>query len=210
MANNTFKGIDVRATNSALIFRALLLYGSGAKVTTGTTNLYLYEMQSDGTLKGYDWNDNTFKTTALTTEVATMTHQTSNNSTTNTALWTKALSTITGFSHGGVYVAEVNNANASAPWQAREFQFGSDQGDLGCFTSFVVGASSSTNVIKTNRTEADSFWNNQVIAMTSGTYKGCSAKISSYANTNGAFTIGTAFPGTVSSGDTGIIVGCQN
>jgi hypothetical protein len=108
----------------------LLQNAAGALVTSGTTNLYLYEVQSDGTLKSYDWNDNTFKTTSLTTETQALTHRTGNNSTTNTGIWTYALSTLTGFTVGAVYLARVNNTSASPTDQYREFQYGSAEGDL--------------------------------------------------------------------------------
>ncbi len=130
MANTGFKGVDIRQTGSQLVFRALLQNSSGALLTTGTTTLKLYEVQSDGTLKSYDFNDNTFKTTALTTETLALTHRTGNNSTTNTGVWTAALATLTGFTAGAVYLALVNNSGASPTDQAREFQFGSVEGDL--------------------------------------------------------------------------------
>lgn len=125
------KGIDVRATTSELLSRVMLQDSAGAIVTTGTTSLYLYELQmSDGTLKSYDFNDNTFKTTALTTETASMTHRTGNNAGTNTGIWTHRLATLTGFTAGNIYLARVKNTNASPTDQVREFQFGSAQGDL--------------------------------------------------------------------------------
>ena len=124
------KGIDVRRTGGTLVFRALLQDSTGAIVTSGTTTLYLYELQSDGTIKSYDFNDNTFKATALTTETLAMTHRKGNNATTNTGLWTATLATLTGFTVGAVYFVEVNNTGASPANQVREFQYGSDQGDL--------------------------------------------------------------------------------
>jgi hypothetical protein len=130
MANVGVKGIDVRQTGTALVFRASLKDANGAKVTAGTTTVYLYELQSDGTLKSYDFASNTFKTTALTTETAAASHQTGNNGTTNTGVWTYALSTLTGFTVGAMYLATFSNSSASPPQQEREFQFGSHQGDL--------------------------------------------------------------------------------
>jgi hypothetical protein len=131
MANTGFKGVDVRQNGTDLLFRAFLLDIAGALVTTGTTSLYLYELQDDGTLKSYDFNDNTFKTTALTTETVSMTHRTGNNSTTNTGLWTYALATLSGFTQGAVYFARVVNSNASpSGGQTREFQFGLTEGDV--------------------------------------------------------------------------------
>lgn len=124
------KGIDVRQTGTALVFRVFLQSSAGAKVTTGTTTLALYELESDGTLKSYDFNDNTFKATALTTATGGMTHQTGNNGTVNTGLWTYALNTVSGFTAGGIYFAQVNNAGASPTDQTREFQYGGADGDL--------------------------------------------------------------------------------
>lgn len=124
------QGIDVRATSGRLQFRALLQDSAGAIVTSGTTNLRLYELQDGGTLESYDFNDNTFKTTALTTENLAMTHRTGNNGGTNTGIWTVDLTTLTGFVAGNIYFAWVTNAGASPVAQVREFQFGSAQGDL--------------------------------------------------------------------------------
>ena len=129
MANTGLKGIDVRQTGNYLVFRAFLT-ASGAVLTTGTTTVELYELQSDGTLSSYDFSSNTFKTTALTTATASMTQRTGNNATTNTGVWTYALSTLTGFTNGAIYLALVRNSSADTPVQAREFQYGSEQGDL--------------------------------------------------------------------------------
>jgi hypothetical protein len=125
-----FQGIDVRGTGDRLLFRVLLLDSAGAFVTAGTTNLKLYELQSDGTVKSYDFNDNTFKTTALTTENQTMTHQTGNNGATSTGVWSFALTTVSGFTVGSIYFASVNNSGASPPNQSREFQYGNAEGDM--------------------------------------------------------------------------------
>jgi hypothetical protein len=124
------KGIDVRQTTGQLVFRAFLQTSAGALLGTGTTTLSLLEIQSDGTVKSYDFNDNTFKTTALTTATLAMTHRPANNGATTTGFWTAILSTLTGFTAGGVYVVLVNNSGASPTDQAREFQFGSAEGDL--------------------------------------------------------------------------------
>lgn len=130
MALTDFKGIDVRATGARLVFRASLKDATGAKLTSDTTTYRLYELQDDGTLKSYDFNDNTFKTGALTTASASMTHRTGNNGTHNTGIWTAALTTLTGFTKDAIYLVQVNNASAAPTDQEREFQFGGAQGDL--------------------------------------------------------------------------------
>lgn len=133
----SFQGVDVRATTDRLLFRALLLDSVGAKVTTGTTTLRLYELQSTGTLKSYDFNDNTFKTTALTTPTLAMSHRQGNNATFDTGLWTIALATLTGFTVGNVYFAGVANTGATPADQVREFQFGNAEGDMTVTTGLI-------------------------------------------------------------------------
>lgn len=125
-----YKGIDVRQSGDRILIRVSLKDSSGTKVTTGTTSLSLYELQSDGTLKSYDFNDNTFKTTALTTASVSMTHRTGNNGTVSTGLWTYALTTVSGFTRGNIYIAQVGNSGASPTEQEREFQYGDEQGDF--------------------------------------------------------------------------------
>lgn len=138
MAATGHKGVDVRESATRLVFDAFLLDSVGAIVTSGTTSLYLYEVQDDGTLKSYDWNDNTFKATALTTETVSMTHRQGNNATTNTGLWTYRLSTVSGFTAGAVYYARVVNSNASPTSQITKFQFGGAEGDVSVSTGRVV------------------------------------------------------------------------
>jgi hypothetical protein len=145
VANTGFKGLSVRQTGTAIVLRAGLLDAAGAQVTSGTTTLHLFEFQSDGSLKTYDWNDNTFKATACTTGSTTMSHQQGNNSTQNTGVWTKALSTLTGFTAGAVYLVMVTNSGASPAWQWDEFQYGSAEGDL-----VTTGLSTGTATLSSN------------------------------------------------------------
>ena len=128
----SFSGIDIRRSGGSLIFRSFLQDGNSpvGKVTSGTTALSLYELQSDGSLKSYDFSSNTFKTTTLTTATLSLTHQTGNNATVNTGVWTGVLTTLTGFTIGNVYFAAIDNSGASPPDQMREFQYGGADGDL--------------------------------------------------------------------------------
>lgn len=130
MANTGYKGIDIRQTSSRLVFRASLKDATGAKLTSGATTYRLYELQDDGNLLSYDFNDNTFKGTALTTATASMAHQQGNNDTHDTGIWTAALTTITGFTDGAIYLIQINNSGAAPTDQEREFQFGSVQGEV--------------------------------------------------------------------------------
>lgn len=125
-----YRGVDVRQSGDRIIFRASLKDSSNAILSTGTTSLYIFELQSDGSLKSYDFNDNTFKSTALTTANIGMTHQTGNNATYSTGIWTYALTTVTGFTRGNVYFAQVVNTGATPAAQEREFQYGAGEGDM--------------------------------------------------------------------------------
>ncbi len=152
MANTGFKGVDVRQTGAELVFRAFLQNSSGALLGTGTTTLSLLEVQSDGSVKSYDFNDNTFKTTALTTPTLALTHRPSNNAGTTTGVWTAALATLTGFTVGAVYLALVNNSGASPTDQCREFQYGSVEGDLLVTAGSTGQAYVQADAIKVNGT----------------------------------------------------------
>lgn len=134
-----FKGIDIRQSGDRLIFRASLKDSNGAKVTTGNAGLKIYELQSDATLKSYDFNDNTFKTTAATTGSGQLTHRQALNNTHDTGIWTANLTTLTGFTRGNIYFMEVYHASAFPTSQEREFQFGEGEGD---FTVNTAGETS--------------------------------------------------------------------
>ncbi len=123
------KGIDVRQTTGSLDFRAFLQDSSGELVTTSVCNLRLYELQSSGTLKSFDWATKSFTYSSLGVEHTGMTHQSGNNNTRATAIWTSILPVVTGFSSGNIYFAQVEHSGASPVVQTREFQFGDAQGD---------------------------------------------------------------------------------
>lgn len=124
-----FGGISVWRSSGGsgadrLVFRFFLqdFANPPVVVSSGTANLRLYEQQADGTLKSYDWSDNTFKTTALTTENQAMTHRQGNNATRNTGIWTHVLTTLTGFTQTGLYYAEVEHATTGIV--PLEFEYG--------------------------------------------------------------------------------------
>lgn len=224
----SFRGVDIRETGDRLLFRALLQDSAGAIVTSGTTSLRLYELQSDGTLKSYDFNDNTFKTGALTTETASMTHRTGNNSTTNTGIFTYALTTLSGFTAGNIYIAHVTNTGAAPAVQAREFQFGSGvladavllNGNAtaaaaaatfwatGVTTGAVNDASATTTSFVSNLSSSvtDNFALNAIV-FTSGALTGLVRKISAYNGTTKAITLSAALPSAPANGVTFMILG---
>ncbi len=130
MANNNIGGIDVRASGGKLLFSALFADSSGDPVSSGTATVRLGEYQDDGTIKSYDFNDNTFKTTSLTTATLSLTHRTMNNATFSTGVWTAVLATLTGFTALSRIVVIVEHTTAANGYQSREFQFGGANGDF--------------------------------------------------------------------------------
>lgn len=135
-----WNGVNVRTSGERILFRTLLLNSAGTLVTSGTTTLRLYRIVNDGTIESYDFNDNTFKTTALTTETVNLVHRQGNNGTTNTGIWTYALTTVTDFSDDDMILALVNNSSATPAWQAHQFQYGGVEGS--------ITVASDVNVIK--------------------------------------------------------------
>jgi hypothetical protein len=123
-----FKGLFIRQSADRIEFTEVLKDATGP-ITSGTTSLKIYELQNDGTLKSYDFNDNTFKTTALTTDTASMTHRTGNNGTVNTGLWSYSLTTVSGFTLGNIYISSVSNTANMPATIEREFQYGTVDGD---------------------------------------------------------------------------------
>jgi len=128
------QGIDIRQTTGRLLFRTSLKDADGAKVTSGTTELRVYRVEDDGTLDVYDWTTNDFVAPGAGTpdDETTMTHQQRRDSTgadVDTGVWTDVLSTLTNWTTGQVYIAQVTNTNASPESQEREFQFGSFEGE---------------------------------------------------------------------------------
>lgn len=123
------KGIDVRQSTGNLTIRTFLQDSSGALVTSGSCDCRMYELTDSGTLRSYDYASNTFKYTALTSENTGLVHQSGNNNTRATAIWTTNLQSLGGFTSGNIYITEVEHSSASPKIQAREFQFGEEQGD---------------------------------------------------------------------------------
>jgi len=144
------KGIDVRQTTiggaGALVFRASLKNSAGTKVTTGTINLFLYQLMADGTLQQYDFHAgyNTFSAAAPNTASAAMNYQKPNGQ--DSGIWTYALTTLTGFTQGGIYIAQVSDQSGTPTAvpvdQEREFQYGGQQSDQ----ATTVSGSPSVNV----------------------------------------------------------------
>lgn len=141
------RGINVLQTTGQIVFRESLKDSSGAKVTTGTTELRVYRLEDDGTLDVYDWTTNDFVAAGAGTpdDETTMTHQVrrdSGGSDVATGIWTAVLSTLTNFVAGQVYIAQITNTAASPESIERVFQFGDVEGE-----AFELGQIAATDAL---------------------------------------------------------------
>ena len=125
-----FGGINVLKSGDRIVTTFDFYDDVGALVTAGTGTYRIFELQNDGTLKSYDFSDNTFKTTALTTATAALTQRTGNNSTYNTGVWSAALTTLTGFTVGNIYLFVGENTNSTPGAVKKWLQFGGIDADM--------------------------------------------------------------------------------
>jgi hypothetical protein len=127
MAGN--RGINSRQSGTRIIVKELAQDLTATKITTGTMSIRCWELQTDGSYKTYDFNDNTFKATTPTTPTASATHQTAQNGAYNTGNWTYVFGTVTGFTVDEIYVVEFSHASMTGVIQ-RQFQYGGGDGDF--------------------------------------------------------------------------------
>lgn len=119
-----WQGIDYRG-GSGFLVRNFFQNSLGVPLSSGNTRIYIAEPQNDGSLKTYDFNDNTFKTGPVTTAYASGTHRKMDNNIRDTGLWTYVHTNVSNFTEGNIYLVQVENNFASPTTQTREFQFGS-------------------------------------------------------------------------------------
>ena len=127
------KGIDVRQTGTALLFRYSLKTAAGTKLTTGTTELQLARLTVQGitvVVEGFDFADNTFKTTLRAQPTLELDQQQLDGGAYDLGVWTGTLTELDAFAPGDIILTQVTNPGAYPVNQEREFQYGSEQGDL--------------------------------------------------------------------------------
>lgn len=117
-------GLRCKAIGQTIIVTGKPNDSTGALVTSDTTDVYLYEMQDDGLLLSYDFDDDTFKSGVLTDETDLATHQKGNNDTTDTGVWSWSLSTLTGLTEGARYIVQFDNINFAEEKPSVEFEYG--------------------------------------------------------------------------------------
>lgn len=126
----SYRGIAIRDAGDRIYFVASFKDAAGALVASTGGLLYMTRIRTDGTLDTYDFNDNTFKTTAVTTETVALTHRKSNNTTVDTGIHTYMLTTITGFTVGDMILVRMYHADASPTFQEDIFQYAGSQQPL--------------------------------------------------------------------------------
>lgn len=207
-----FGGIDVRRTTDEIVSRIALLDQFGDKVTAGNVFLLFYELQTDGSLKAYDFNDKAFKTTQLTTPSGAMTHRTVNSSTVNTGVWTHVLTHGSGFAYGGNYIAEIVASGASPTNIYHQWQYGGVQGDPEFLVSTVNDGSPASGLFQATSADvtlssANDFYNLAAVVFISGGLRGIANKVYDYTGATNKFTFTPAFPAAPASGDKFLIIG---
>ena len=118
---NIFRGSDTSFTVFAVLWDS-----DNAKITSGSTDLRIWHIiSSSGVLETYDFNDDTFKTGAVTTESVSMTHRTVENGGYNSGVWTYRHTTLTDFESGEKYIFEISHTDLP-----RSIQYYVQYGDL--------------------------------------------------------------------------------
>lgn len=125
------QGIDIRQSNDVII-RAFLTDADGELVTTGSTELEIYEVQDNGTLKIYDSGSDSFLSAPFSVATNAMVHRSFLSG--DTGIWTYDASAVP-FVAGKVYITKITHSDA-AP-QCREFQVGIADGSFDPFSDQV-------------------------------------------------------------------------
>jgi hypothetical protein len=147
MANTGFSGIDHRQSGTALVLREALTLADGTAAVSGTATVRLFELQSDGTYKTFDFTSKTFTAGAVSgADTATMTHQQASNDTFDLGVWTYPITDLGGFTRGATYMMFAVHDSEDAPTIPREFVYGG-AGDLSVTSAGKVDVA--TNADKT-------------------------------------------------------------
>jgi hypothetical protein len=145
------RGIDVRQTGQPLLFDAAFINATtGAPVTAGTATAQLFECQSDGTLKPFDFSLSppVFLATGATPATATiaLTSQGTGSGPTLVGIWSGVLANVTGLTAGGIYYMTFNVPAGAAPYAPRKIQYGLAEGDISVTTAGLITDINSASV----------------------------------------------------------------
>lgn len=180
------RGMSIlRSSDTSILIRAQLIDAANAKITSGTTTLRVWRViPTTGALETYDFNDDTFKTGAVTTPTTTMTHRQAENSTYDTGVWTTRLTVLTDYDVGDKYIFEVSHGALPHPL-AVEYQYGDLDGDEALHLVIreretAQAGASNTITLNTNASSADDYYREAIVVLISGTGAGQARYISDY------------------------------
>lgn len=190
------RGIDIiRSNDGSILFRVSAFDAANAKITTGTLSMRLWRViPTSGSLETYDFDDDTFKTGAVTTAEANLTHQQAENSTYDTGIWTRRHTVLTDFTIGDKYIAEFSHASLPKPIPF-EFQYGDLEGDLALALPLLrerntaqAGAAGSIT-LDTGASSVNEFYTGHIVAIVAGTGSGQARIISAYVGSTRVATV---------------------
>lgn len=190
------RGMDIiRSNDGSILFSALLLDASGNPITTAGSLRIFHFTPTTGDIETYDFNDDTFKTGAVTTATTSTTHETGNNGTFDTGVHQVRHATLTDFTIGDKYFGYFTHASLPAPIVV-EFQYGDLEGDQALHLVLreretAQGGAATTITLNTNASSTNDFYNGQLILIVAGTGVGQSRVIRSYAGGTRIATVRT-------------------
>lgn len=170
------RGMDIKRSNDgSLLFNVALFDASGIPITTAANLNILHFVPTTGDIETYDFTDNTFKTTAVTTFNQAMTHEQADNNTVDTGIHRHRHATLTGFTIGDKYVGRVTHADLPAPVIV-EFQYGDLEGDDALALGGLIrerelaqaGAAGSITLNTNADAVNDDFYNDQIVVVIAG------------------------------------------
>ena len=180
------RGMDIiRSNDGSILFRVALFDASGNPITTVADLNIGHFVPASGDLETYDFNDDTFKTGAVTTFDASTTHEQMDNNTVDTGIHVYRHATLTAFAIGDKYVARVTHASLPQPVIA-EFQYGDLEGDealnLGLLREreTAQAGAAGTITLAASASAIDDFYNEYRITIIFGTGVGQERFISDY------------------------------
>lgn len=117
------QGIDILATDGVRVHEFAWVDSSSNPVTTGTATYKIAEVQSDGTLKYFEFDAGINQYTFIVggTDSASLTHA-------GDGIWTAVVPSLTGFSEKGTYILIATHSVQGT--QYRKFQHGGAHGDM--------------------------------------------------------------------------------
>lgn len=190
------RGMDViRSNDGSILFRALLLDASRNPITTAGSLRIFHFTPTTGDIETYDFNDDTFKTGAVTTATTNTTHETGENGSFDTGVHQVRHATLTDFTIGDKYFGYFTHASLPAPIVV-EFQYGDLEGDLAFHLVLreretAQGGAATTITLNTNASSTNDFYNGQLIMIVAGTGAGQARVIRSYAGGTRIATVRT-------------------